>query len=62
VWSRYICCPIHSDIPFEDQLSAFQPQKDAVKVIIATNAAESSITLPDVDHVIWCVCMLTIGP
>eukprot|EP01044_Picomonas_judraskeda_P002805 COSAG03_NODE_213_length_10549_cov_7.843349_2_plen_1370_part_00 len=49
---RYTCCPIHSDIPFEDQLSAFQPVKDAVKVIIATNAAESSITLPDVDHVI----------
>merc|ERR1719498_203764 len=49
---RYVCCPIHSDIPFEDQLTAFQPVRDAVKVVLATNAAESSITLPDVDHVI----------
>lgn len=45
--------PIHSDIPFEDQLSVFEaPKKGEVKVIIATNAAESSLTLPDVDHVI----------
>ena len=28
------------------------PKKGEVKVIIATNAAESSLTLPDVDHVV----------
>ena len=50
---NYICYPIHSDIPFEDQMEAFkEPQRDEVKVIIATNAAESSVTLPNVDHVI----------
>eukprot|EP01036_Dinobryon_divergens_P034678 gene34678-44844_t len=44
---------IHSDIPFEDQEAAFLPTApDEVKVVIATNAAESSITLPDVDVVI----------
>lgn len=49
----YTTYPIHSDIPFEDQMSAFDsPAKDEVKVIIATNAAESSVTLPNVDHVI----------
>jgi len=49
----FICQPIHSDIPFEDQLSVFDaPKKGEVKVIIATNAAESSLTLPDVDHVV----------
>ena len=51
--TRYTCVPIHSDIPFEEQMTAFDaPALDEVKVIIATNAAESSITLPNVDHVI----------
>jgi len=50
---HYKCLPIHSDIPMEEQLEAFQPAgENEVKIIIATNAAESSVTLPDVDHVI----------
>jgi HrpA-like RNA helicase len=50
---NYKCVPIHSDIPFDDQMQAFDSaQKNEVKVILATNAAESSITLPDVDNVI----------
>ena len=37
----------------EEQMAAFEPPGEGeVKVIIATNAAESSLTLPDVDHVI----------
>eukprot|EP00957_Ditylum_brightwellii_P116518 8887803-Ditylum_brightwellii.AAC.1 len=32
-------------------MTAFDsPEKGKVKIIIATNAAESSVTLPDVDH------------
>jgi len=42
----YKCIPVHSDIPFEDQMTVFD-ESDEVKIIIATNAAESSITLPD---------------
>lgn len=50
---KYTCCAIHSEIPFEDQMDAFnEPAADEVKIIIATNAAESSVTLPNVDHVI----------
>ena len=50
---KYIVIPIHSEIPFEDQELAFLPVKaHEIKVVIATNAAESSITLPDVDVVI----------
>ena len=50
---HYRVIPIHSDIPFEDQMNAFDiAQRNEVKVIVATNAAESSITLPDVDNVI----------
>jgi len=49
----FSCLPIHSDVPFEEQMAAFEPAKEGeVKVVIATNAAESSVTLPDVDHVI----------
>lgn len=49
----FLCLPIHSDVPFEDQLAVFEaPKNGEVKVIIATNAAESSLTLPDCDHVI----------
>lgn len=44
--------PIHSDIPFEDQMTVFDELQEEVKIIIATNAAESSLTLPDCDHVI----------
>lgn len=44
---------VHSDIPHDQQLLAFQPtQPDELKIVIATNAAESSVTIPDVDHVI----------
>lgn len=40
-------------IAFEEQEQAFLPTgPDEVKIVIATNAAESSITLPDVDDVI----------
>lgn len=50
---RFTCFPIHSDVPFEEQMAAFdKPAPDEIKVIIGTNAAESSITLPDVDHVV----------
>jgi HrpA-like RNA helicase len=50
---NYTIIPIHSDIPFEDQMTAFDlTDSKEVKVIVATNAAESSITLPDVDNVI----------
>jgi len=47
------CVAIHSSIPHEEQMEAWTPAKpNHVKVIIATNSAESSVTLPQVDHVI----------
>ena len=50
---KHNCVPLHSDLPLEDQaLAVFGQCEDEVRVIIATNAAESSITLPDCDHVI----------
>ena len=45
--------PIHSTLDLEAQLAAFAPTPPGVtKIIAATNAAESSLTLPDVDLVI----------
>jgi HrpA-like RNA helicase len=50
---HYSFIPIHSQLPFEDQLEAFAPSPPGIiKVVVATNAAESSLTLPDVDAVI----------
>ena len=51
--AKYSVFAIHSEIPFEEQEMAFSPATEGeIKVILATNAAESSITLPDVDIVI----------
>jgi HrpA-like RNA helicase len=50
---KYKCIAIHSDVPFEEQMTAFDALNTGeIKIIVATNAAESSLTLPDVDHVI----------
>ena len=38
-------------MPFDEQLSVFQ-KTEQVRVILATNAAESGVTIPDCDHVI----------
>jgi HrpA-like RNA helicase len=44
---------IHGSIPYEEQAAAWEPVAEGqLKVVVATNAAESSITLPDVDVVI----------
>jgi HrpA-like RNA helicase len=44
---------IHRDVPLEEQEEAFTPAaNDEIKVILATNAAESSITIPDIDVVL----------
>jgi HrpA-like RNA helicase len=51
---KYICVPIHSEVPFEEQQEALDTNisPNTIKVILATNAAESSVTFPNVDHVI----------
>jgi len=49
----YFCIGIHSDIPEEEQARAFDPTPyDKIKVVVATNAAESSLTIPDCDLVV----------
>lgn len=45
--------PLHSCITIEEQNRVFDiPQRNERKIIIATNIAESSITVPDVEYII----------
>jgi HrpA-like RNA helicase len=48
----YRVLPIHSEIPFDNQQAIFDEEPSKVTVVIATNAVESSITIPNLDHVI----------
>ncbi len=46
-------CKLHSGVSRSSQQSTFDPApSDTVKIILATNIAETSITIPDVSHVI----------
>ncbi|CAF1670420.1 unnamed protein product [Rotaria magnacalcarata] len=50
---NYDIIPLHSDLSMDDQMNIFSPAKSTYrKIILATNIAESSITIPDVRYVI----------
>ncbi|CAF1398035.1 unnamed protein product [Adineta steineri] len=50
---NYDIIPLHSELAMDDQMNIFTPAKSTYrKIILATNIAESSITIPDVRYVI----------
>ncbi|XP_076179426.1 dosage compensation regulator mle [Ptiloglossa arizonensis] len=51
--SGYVIIPLHSQLPREDQRKVFDPVPSGItKIILATNIAETSITINDVVYVI----------
>ena len=44
--------PLHSRIPFEETQLIFDKKKGKRKIILSTNIAESSLTIPDIHYVI----------
>lgn len=62
--SRYfLIIPLHSTITLDEQRNVFAPPKDGYrKIILSTNIAESSLTVPDVKYVVdFCLtkCVVT---
>mmetsp|Transcript_21322 Transcript_21322/g.29889 ORF Transcript_21322/g.29889 Transcript_21322/m.29889 type:complete len:1175 (+) Transcript_21322:40-3564(+) len=56
--SQYLILKLYSSLPIQEQSEVFEYVKhDIIKIVLATNIAETSITIPDVSFVIdtgWC--------
>lgn len=50
---RFSVMPLHSGLSLEKQSQIFEFSRDR-KIILSTNIAESSITIPDIKYVIDC--------
>lgn len=49
--TQHLLIPLHSSITFDEQQKVFRPSNRGVrKIVLATNIAESSITIPDVKY------------
>lgn len=51
-----ILLPLHGTLPYQMQARVFSPKSDQTtrRIIFATNIAETSVTVPDITHVIDC--------
>ena len=44
--------PLYGRLDFKDQQNAIKPLSDGRKIVLATNVAETSLTIEGIDHVI----------
>ncbi|RHY29798.1 hypothetical protein DYB32_004842 [Aphanomyces invadans] len=51
-WPMIQLFVLHSDIEMDDQAKAFKDVQGKMKIILSTNIAESSVTIPDVTHIV----------
>ncbi|KAG8443444.1 hypothetical protein GDO86_012012 [Hymenochirus boettgeri] len=50
---KFLILPVHSNIPMMDQQSIFhRPPSGVRKIVLATNIAETSVTIDDIVHVV----------
>ena len=50
---KLVLLPLHSRLPFENAQKIFDPvDRNQRKIILSTNMAESSLTIPDISFVI----------
>ena len=50
---KWVCIPLHSSIPWEEHSNIFPPlPSNQRKIILSTNIAESSLTIPDIQYVV----------
>ncbi|XP_044755800.1 probable ATP-dependent RNA helicase DHX35 [Coccinella septempunctata] len=53
--NKIIVCPMHGTLPYHDQLKVFKPPPEGYrKIVVATNIAETSVTIPGIVHIIDC--------
>jgi len=54
-YSNLMICPLFASLPHAQQLAAFQAAPSGCrKIILATNIAETSVTIPNVKYVVDC--------
>jgi HrpA-like RNA helicase len=50
----FVICPLFANLPPQEQMKAFQQMKGQRKIVLSTNIAETSVTIPGIKYVVDC--------